>query len=364
MLAEAGNSTNAARFWRAAVLCRFPILRMGLLNGLVQLSRPLASSLIVSLALVVFSSACSRKESENSPAAPEKKEASRVSHGTNGEIAIKLDAETQKLIGLQTAALSPVEVSPEIKTYGRVLDTASLASQVADLASANAASTASQAELARLKSLAAQNNASTRALEAAEAAAARDQVQTEAARLKLLGTWGSVIAGRQDLAAFVRSLSSLESVLVQLNFSPSDSPNQIPTHARILTLADGAKPIEAQFVGPAPAIDPLVQGRGLLFLISPNTLRLAPGTAVTGFIDSSREIQNGVTVPRDAIVRFNGVAWVYVQAGDDTFHRTEARLERPMPEGWFVREKLNSGVKIVIKGAQQLLSEELKGDTE
>jgi hypothetical protein len=272
-----------------------------------------------------------------------------------------LDVETQKLIGLQTTALSSAQLSPEIKSFGRVLDTAPLASLVADLMSANAASQASQAELERMKALASQNNASARALQAAEAAAVRDATQTEAVRLKLVAGWGSVIAARQDLAAFVRTVGSLESALLQLNIPPDQSLTENPTGARIMGISAETKPAEAQFIGRAASVDPQVQGQGFLFLISPNPSRLAPGAAVTGYVDVPGEKQAGVAVPRNAIVRFNGAAWVYVQTGDETFQRTEVMLERPLQDGWFVREGLKPEAKVVITGAQQLLSEESKG---
>jgi hypothetical protein len=69
-----------------------------------------------------------------------------------------------------------------------------------------------------------------------------------------------------------------------------------------------AKPLEAQFISRAASVDPQVQGQGFLFLISPNPSRLAPGAAVTGFIDVPGEKQAGVAVPRNAIVRQNGTA--------------------------------------------------------
>jgi hypothetical protein len=321
--------------------------------------------LFVCVVISLLAVGCSQKSGETpASAGSEKKEESRVTHGTNGETIIKLDAETQKLMGLQTAVLSSAELNPEIKGFGRVLDTAPLASLVADLMSASAASHASQAELERLKALAAQNNASARALQAAEAAAVRDGTQTEAARLKLVAGWGSAIAARQDLAAFVRSLGSLESALVQISVSPDRLVKQEPTGARISTISDETKPVSAQFISPAPSVDPQVQGQGFLFLISPNPSRLAPGAAVTGFLEAPGEKQTGVAVPRNAIVRFNGTAWVYVQTGDETFERTEARLERPLQDAWFVRGGLKPETKVVTTGAQQMLSEELKGEAE
>jgi multidrug efflux system membrane fusion protein len=350
------HATLSARSWSAAVLCRFP-RKVGKLIDAFNHRAP-----IVPVIILLFFPACSHKSTESpTPTAAEKKEESRITHGTNGETVIKLDAETQKLMGLQTAALSRAELSPEIKGFGRVLDTAPLASLVADLTAASAASQASQAELERLKALAAQNNASARALQAAEAAATRDAAQTEAARLKLVAGWGNTLAARQDLPSFVRSLGSLESALVQLNVSPDQLLNQTPSSARIIPVSSQSNPVEAQFISRAPSIDPQLQGQGFLFLISPNPSHLAPGAAVTGFIDVPGEKQAGVAVPRNAIVRQNGTTWIYVQTGDETFQRTEVKLDRPLQDAWFVQEGLKPEAKVVTTGAQQLLSEEFKG---
>jgi len=63
-------------------------------------------------------------------------------------------------------------------------------------------------------------------------------------------------------------------------------------------------------------------------------------------------------------VRFNGTAWVYVQAASDTFRRTEVSLDHPLDQGWFIQGSLSLQDKVVIVGAQQLLSEERKGQGE
>ena len=333
--------------------------RRGLLAG-----QGAALGALVAVISLIFLTGCSRGDSSVSAVAPEKKNESRVLYGTNGETVVTLSAEAQKLNGLQTTVLTPVEVSREIKSFGRVMDASSLASLVADVTSANAASAASRAELERLETLALQTNASARVVQAAEASAARDQAQAEAARLKLMGAWGRAIADRKDLTAFVRSLSSLESLLVQLNFSPNETPNPMPARARIATLSNETNAIEVQFVGPATAVDPQLQARGFLYLLPTNSPGLAPGMAVTGTVELAGVKQGGVIVPPDALVRFNGAAWVYVQTSSTTFQRAEARLQQPADNGWFVREGLKPGIKIVTTGAQQLLSEEMNRQTE
>ena len=305
---------------------------------------------------------CSGKKEAPAGAPAEKadKEESRVHRGTNGEVIVKLDAETQKFMGLQTAALQPAQISKEIKAFGRALDPSSLVSAVAEVVTAQAASAASQAELQRVKTLATQNNASARALQTAEATAVRDSAQAGSARLRLMATWGASIADRQDLTGFVQSLGKLETALIQLNLPPDETLKDVPSGARIMTVAAETNPLEAKFLGPAASVDPQVQGQGLLFLLSPNPTHVAPGASVTGFIAVPGEKVPGLELPRDAIIRYNGTAWVYVQTAEEEFRRTEVHLETPLPNGWFIREALKPSDKVVTTGAQQILSEELK----
>lgn len=284
---------------------------------------------------------------------------SRVQHGTNGEVFLSLDAATQKIMGLQTTSLADAQLSPEIKGYGHVLDPSPLVMLVTDLTTAEAQSAASAAELKRVKTLAAQDNASQRALQSAEAAAVRDLALSASARARLISGWGA-IAQRDDLPAFVQSLASLDKALVQIDV-PADESTNMPAGARIVTLAQSGNPIPAKFLGPTTLVDPQMQGRGFLFLVSSNASRLLPGAAVTGFLELPGEPQTGVAVPRDAVVRLNGMTWIYVQRGDDRFQREKVELGRPVDNGWFVSKGLRAGDLVVTTGAQELLSEELKG---
>jgi hypothetical protein len=287
--------------------------------------------------------------------------ATRVKRGSQGEVIVTVDQATQKLMGLETAPLAAAQLKPEVKGYGRVLDISPLAGLVAELTTDQAANEASQAELKRLQTLAAQSNSSERDLQRAAAAAARDEAQVAAARLRLLAIWGSAIAQRQDLPGFVQTLSSLTGALVQLDVPAGQPIRTAPTGARLLALADDSHPIEAQFLGPAPAVDPQMQGRGFFFLVQSNFTLLTPGTAVRGFISLPGESHAGVAVPRRAILRFNGATWIYFQTSAETFQRTEVALQAPLNEGWFVGQGLKPQDKVVTVGAQQLLSEELKG---
>ncbi len=262
-------------------------------------------AVMILVAITALLAGCSKPDQPAAAAPASEKAAepeSRIKHGKNGETIITLDEAIQKVMGLQVSPLSGAQVSQEVKGYGHVLDVSLLSGLVADLTTAQAASDASQAEFKRLKTLAAQNNASDRALQTAEAAAVRDQAQVESTRLKVLANWGGAIATRENLPAFIHSLSSLTSALVELDLPAGDSVDATPTGAQLLSLANTAKPIPAQFLGPAPMVDAQLQGRGFLFLVDPNPSLLAPGAAISGFLTLRGEALSGVSVPREAII--------------------------------------------------------------
>jgi len=295
------------------------------------------------------------KPEEAKPAAEE----SRVKHDENGRVLIKMDDETQGNMGLLVEKPVAAQLSPELKGYGRVIDPAPLAALVTELASAQAASTATSLEYERLKLLAADRNASLRALQAAEASALRDQLAVHSARERLAVSWGKSVADQGDLPAFVQSLTSQNSVLVRIDLPVGDPLPSPPGGARIVALSGISA--EAEFLGAAPNVDPQTLGRGSIFLIKPNTLRLLPGEAVIGYLKVPGDPLMGVLIPGKAVVRTEGAGWVYtLDAGGDTFTRIGVALDHPLEAGWFVTKGVTTNQYIVVTGAQTLLSEELK----
>jgi len=285
---------------------------------------------------------------------------SRVEHGTNGEAVVSLDLSTQRLIGLQTAPLEAATQTPAAKAYGRVLEPAPLLALESDTASARAALEASNKEYQRLKTLFAQDqNASAKALESARASMQHDQITLQAAEAQLVAAWGKAIADQPNPGAFLESLAKLECVLIRLDLPAGHSPPEAPVGAR-LVLPGTSAPLEARFLGRATTSDPQVQGAGFLLLATNAAGGLVPGLALTGYLLLPGAPLHGVVVPNTAIVRAAERAWVYVQTGDTTFQRRELVLDRPVAEGWFVTSSLAPRDRLVVTGAQTLLSEERK----
>ena len=311
---------------------------------------------LLALATAGLLTACSRGgEDKESPTT--KAEESRVKRGPNGEVIVTLDEPTQKRIGLILDNPAPAQWQTEVRGYGRVLDPGPLAALVAELDAGRAAAEASRQEYERLRVLAEQTNASARALQAAEAAARRDQVLVESTRAKLALGWGKAITEQNDLSAFSRSLALGEAALVRLDLPAGETLGSSPPSARLISLADEHHPLSAEFFDAATSVDPQTQGQGFLFLARGKVF--APGTAVTGYLRVPGEPSSGVIVSHAAVLRHDGKAWVYLQAGDSGFVRREITLDRPVVNGWFISGGVTARDRVVVSGGQTILSEEL-----
>jgi len=410
------------------------------------------------LALAV---ACKPPEGEHAAEKKEPEKALPVSKNDKGETVLKLDAEALKRVGAKTAPLAAADFSPEAQAFGRVLDPAPLVALISELAAAQLAfensrrelelthkrreselavaratlqldedtvrltkaQTAAELaaaevtvktstlELERTRTLAKQNNASERALQAAEATATKDKVAIDAAKLsgaratgtaeialqkdrlqldlseaatasavktaeaavvrdeiatkttraKLATAYGRMLLDHPNLPEFAHALIAGQAALVRLDVPAGEPLKAAPLGAKLMAPADAGEVIAAQLLGPASSTDAQSQGQGVLLLVPAGSARLASGQLLTGALQLPGEKEHGVTVPRAAIVRHEGEAFIYLETKDGEFTKKEIELEHATPDGWFVHEGLKPGEKVVVSGAQQLLSEETKG---
>lgn len=284
----------------------------------------------------------------------------RVTHAENGDTIIKLSKEMLEHAGLKTAVLAAAEAAPERKAFGRVLDAVPLAASLSEMQTAEVVAAASKQELERQRVLEKQNNTSARAVQTAEAAARRDELQVGALRVKLMAAWGKAIGEVPQLHEQLGQIITLESALVRLDLAAGEAINESPVGARVFSLAKPEDAMNARYLGVLPTTDAQAQGQSLLFLVPANPQRLAPGAAVAGRLRVPGEARKGVLVPRDAVVRFNGLLWVYLRSGEGAFTRREVAAGELMEGGWFTEHGFKAGDEVVVTGAQQLLSEELR----
>ena len=305
---------------------------------------------------VIFSIAvlagCSKSGGDKPADAPEKAE-------VQNKAGVTIDAATQERIGLKVETPAATQWQPEAKSYGRVIDPATLTAAVSDLESARAAAEVSGKEFERQKTLAAQNNASARTLETAKASSTHDGLAFESALAKFKLDWGSALAEGANRQTTLSKIINGTAALVRVDLPAGETLPSPPASARIVALTDETKFVTAAFVGATDGVNPQTQSQSFFFLVKGQPL--TPGAAVTGYLRISGDAVGGVVVPASAILRHEGKGWVYVQTETNQFVRVEVPLDRLVDRGWFVKDNLSATNRIVVSGAQTVLSAELGG---
>ena len=69
---------------------------------------------------------------------------------------------------------------------------------------------------------------------------------------------------------------------------------------------------------------------------------------------------DGVEVPADAVVRWQGKLYAFAEVGKGEFARQQIPTNIATPNGWLVRSGFDSGAGVVVRGAQLLLSQEMQ----
>lgn len=208
-----------------------------------------------------------------------------------------------------------------------------------------------------------EQNASARAAQAAEGTMRSDEAALKAAQdsyqlaeNSVHQRWGSVIAnwvlsGSSEFDRLVRQ----ENLLIQVTL-PAGSDIPAPQNASLVTSA--GKILSAKLVGPLPWLDPRIQAPVFVY-VTPRRADLIPGMSLLALLPAGASAR-GMVIPRLAVVLWQGKAWAYVQIALDKFARREVSTEMPVEDGWFVTKGFTSEQKVVVSGAQQLLSEEFR----
>lgn len=273
-------------------------------------------------------------------------------------------------LSIQVLAATRRQAAPQFP--GRVLSVQdlaqarqSIAKAAADEASAQSQWEAAEAESHRLDSLNRSGaNVSKKAAEAARASAQQAKAQTEAAQAVLLAgraqlqqTWGPVLAEAiENGPPLLSDLLSLKKVLVLV--TPGEAIGAQPPREALVIASGRACP--ARFLSAAPRTDGVLQGTSWLYSAQAGPSELPAGLSVEVRLPQGSE-REGVQIPRQAVVWWQGAPWVYVEEGAGRFRRVALASPQETEEGWFATGEPKAGEKLVAAGAQALLSEELKG---
>jgi hypothetical protein len=118
--------------------------------------------------------------------------------------------------------------------------------------------------------------------------------------------------------------------------------------------------VAARLVGPAPEADPVTRRPAYLYRAERAGPGATPGTPVVALVEGAGRATEGVLVPDAAVVQWEGLAWAYRRRAPDAFERVRVPTDRPARGGWIAGPPLAPGDTVVVRGAQELLSEEFR----
>jgi hypothetical protein len=88
---------------------------------------------------------------------------------------------------------------------------------------------------------------------------------------------------------------------------------------------------------------------------------LVPGSQVVAREAKADGVSGAtVVIPDSAVVQWEGLAWVYRRLAPGRFERVRVATDRPVPGGWLSGPPLAAGDTVVLRGAEELLSEEFR----
>jgi hypothetical protein len=278
-------------------------------------------------------------------------------------------------------------LEPRVAAVDRVDLGARLAAARADVDAVTASLAAARAALDRARALNAEDKiVSDRALQEAEVRVrgeeARLRASTETVRLiesSLRGTGGptgprplEIERGGEvvDLSAQpgeaveagqpILRVARFDRLVAKVHLPAGQRIDGPVTAARIVLLGHEEQALRGERIALAATADPATRGLAFLFRVAPAGFPLRPGSAVTAYLPAGGPSRSGVVIRRAALVRASGRAWVYVQVDEGRFTRREVPLDTPAGDGWFVVSGFRPGDRVVVAGAQTLLSEEFK----
>jgi hypothetical protein len=289
-------------------------------------------------------------------------EAPRVSQNRHGYVLVTVRRGEPERIGLKTETLAAETYHARWTAYGVVLDPAPLLTLNGDLLSATAALSAARAEFERAQRLHAERqNVSLKDLQAAEATFRGDQARVALLTQRIADNWGEGVAAMSAEArgALIAALVQRSAAIAAASLPPGQSLAAQPSETEVVVFGYEKSPLVTHAVWYAPAVDLQLQGQRFLLHVATHAFPLLPGAAVTAHFESP-ETQHGVVVPEAAVVRAAGQAWAYVQIAPARFERRPVALAAPSARGWFMTTGFAAGDRVVVTGAQALLSEEFK----
>lgn len=292
----------------------------------------------------------------------------------DGSPIVTIDMRSQLAAGIQTVVLDNVAYRSDEKLFGQVVEVKDLLlarEKIITLAnefsikSSEEVHTRRQYEVAKILFSDRRNISEKELMQAkqsylrAESEKIVLQSQVHAFKDIARATWGATIAHwlENEDSSYFKSLASQETRLTRFAVPQQNKKEAILSGIEIAPAGSPSDTVFAEYVSEAPNVD---LGSGMVNIYFLVKAEFPTGTRLVGSMPTDMNIAQGVFVPNRATVWHSGKPWIYKQLGGDVFSRVEIDARVDLGEGWFEPEALKSGDRVVVSGAQLLLSEELK----
>jgi len=340
----------------------------------IRLSLALAASLAIAATAgwYAFRAGAAPAQATSSASAAGADAASSPSVRTiGGETVVIVGLAAQRASGILLAPIAATRVRTQYEAYATVVDPqplfdlrTRLAAAQADVATVAEQARNSNAQYQRSRQLFDDDhNVSLKALQDAQALMQADRDKLQSAKAALAGLNATARAQFGDVLAHAVALpdsellTHLQSGRVSIlrvtlpSAMGSGAPDRLSLHA-----SDGEL-ISVQKLSSSPVADPAVSGTPW-FYAAPRALPI--GTHTLAVAAASQTSTPAWLIPTDAIVWYGGQTWAYVRIAPDRFARRLVQTASEDDTGVAVTSGFHAGDSIVTRGAQLLLSEELK----
>ena len=284
--------------------------------------------------------------------------------GEAGEEGVSLKPQEIEKMGIVTTEARAMTSEPEVAGFGVVVAHETIATAVAELRTAIAAERQSHSAFERSKRLAGTPGAMPAdTQETAERQAAADRAALELAKQRLSATFGQTPPWKNaDNSPELSALANGQTKLVRVTFPLGSIDDTLPKSVRMthIDTVHAGKSWQSSSVWRAPA-DSSVPGRSFFAILKDSAA--SEGDHLMSWAPVGAA-EPGVLVPAAAALISAGKFWCYVETKPGTFVRTEFDPGRPVAEGYFVKEGISAGDKIVTAAAGQLLARETNSSAE
>ncbi len=178
---------------------------------------------------------------------------------------------------------------------------------------------------------------------------------------------GELVQAGQELLRLTDFREPLARIVWRLDLSVAPPPT-----ITVAPLGGPSPGMLGIYVGPASEVDSVTRAPMFLYRVSASWPGARPGLPVVATLSDPRSQIGGVFVPTDAVVQWEGLAWIYVQRtassppgrpAERQYVRLRIDTGHALDGGWqvpIVAGGIQPGDTIVVRGAQLLLSEEFR----